>query len=297
MKIENLKLKIIFFGNSPYSLIGAKILHEKLGINLVVTKSDRPDKKGRLVPSHLKAFATEQNIPCLTLDKLDDQAFEQIQAVKADFFVVEDYGLIVPQRFLDLPKYAPLNVHHSLLPKYRGPAPVPFALLAGEQQAGVSIIHMNNKVDAGDLYAQTQCPVGKIETADSLLKKLNDLGGNLVVEVINDIVAGKAQRQPQNETEATLTHYMNKTDGYIDLQNPPSPEQIDRMIRAYYPWPTVWTKVRVVSKNDLNISSEKILKFLPNQTFQLEGKNPVSKKDFLNGYPEMEKIINQLFTN
>lgn len=287
-------MKIVFFGNSPYSLIGARILHEKLGITLVVTKSDRPDRKGRLVPSPLKAFAAEKNIPFLTVDKLDEQTIQTIKDLQPDFFVVEDYGLIVPQKLLDVPRYAPLNVHHSLLPQYRGPAPAPFALLAGEEKSGVSIIHMNNKVDAGDIYAQEKYSLKPNETTDSLLQKLNDLGGNLVVQVIQDIVSGKAKRQQQDEGQKSLTHYMKKSDGYIDLSNPPSPEQLDRMIRAYYPWPTVWTKVRIVSKNDITNSQEKVLKFLPNHMFQLEGKNPVSRKDFLNGYPEMQTFLEKM---
>lgn len=282
-------MKIIFFGNTKYSLIGAKIIQEKFGLSYIITIPDREDKRGRLNPSPLKTFALEQNIPVLTVNKLDEETINQLASLQPDFLIVEDYGLILPQKLLDLPKYDSLNIHHSLLPKYRGPAPAPFALLAGEKISGVSIIHMTNKVDAGDIYAQKEYVLNPEETTDSLLTRLNTLGGELVVQVIDDIIHGEATRSPQNEQEATATHYMKKADGYIDTENPPGKEQLDRMIRAYFPWPTVWTRLTI---NEL----EKIVKFLPEKMIQVEGKKAVTMKDFLNGYPELKTVIETLLT-
>ena len=277
-------MNIIFFGNSSKSLIGAKILHKALGISFIVTIPDKPGKRNQIIVSPLKAFAQEQKIDYITVTKLDDEAIHIIDQKRPDFLVVEDYGLILPKRLLALPRFAPLNIHHSLLPKYRGPAPAPYSILAGEKISGVSIIRMTNTVDAGDIYAQKTYTLSPDETTDSLLNKLNELGGDLVVQVIKDIVDKKAILTKQAESKVIMTHYMKKTDGYIDLANPPDKAKLDRMIRAYYPWPTVWTMAKIKNK-------EVRIKFLPQKKLQMEGKNPVSYKDFLNGYPELTDKI------
>ncbi len=302
-------MRIIFFGNTSYSLIGAKILHEKLGIAFIVTINDRPDKKGRLIPSPLKSFALEQNIPFLTSNTLNESTISKIKALRPDFFVVEDYGLILPEDILNVPNYAPLNVHHSLLPKYRGPAPAPFAILAGEKISGVSIIRMSSKVDAGDIYAQKKYTLKTSETTDSLLKELNKLGGELTVDVINAIVTKKITPKKQPDAQASQTSFMKKSDSFIDLENPPDAIRLDRMIRAYYPWPVVWTRLSLHpgggrlqrsgshdSPGVSGIETQKIIKFLPEKNIQMEGKNPVTVKDFINGYPEMHDVIKKILS-
>lgn len=270
-------MKIVFFGNTKYSLIGAKIIHNELGLSYIVT----------IPASPLQLFATNQQIPFLTLEKLGKSITKHIISLKPDFFIVEDYGLILPNELLKIPKYDSLNIHHSLLPKYRGPSPAPFAILAGEKVSGVSIIHMTGKVDAGDIYAQKEYALNFNETTDSLLNTLNLLGGKLVVEVIKDIVKQKANPKKQNEQEATYTKYMQKSDGFIDFLNPPSRQKLDLMIRAYSPWPGVWTKFRIHN-------SELRIIFLPENKIQVEGKKPMAHKDFINGYPEGRKLLEKL---
>ncbi len=270
-------MKIVFFGNTKYSLIGAKIIHNELGLSYIVT----------IPASPLQLFATNQQIPFLTLEKLGKSITKHIISLKPDFFIVEDYGLILPNELLKIPKYDSLNIHHSLLPKYRGPSPAPFAILAGEKVSGVSIIHMTDKVDAGDIYAQKEYALNFNETTDSLLNTLNLLGGKLVVEVIKDIVKQKANPKKQNEQEATYTKYMQKSDGFIDFLNPPSRQKLDLMIRAYSPWPGVWTKFRIHN-------SELRIIFLPENKIQVEGKKPMAHKDFINGYPEGRKLLEKL---
>lgn len=125
MKIENFKLKIVFLGNTKFSLIGAQIIHQKIGLSQIVTLPDRPDKKGNPAPNPLKTFAIENKIPYLLVDKITDEIVAQIEALNPDFLVVEDYGLILPPQLLTVPKYLSLNIHHSLLPKYRGTSPHP----------------------------------------------------------------------------------------------------------------------------------------------------------------------------
>jgi methionyl-tRNA formyltransferase len=267
-------MQIVFFGSSKYSLIGAEIIQAKLGISLIVTIHLSP----------LAKFAVEQNIPYVTTGKLTGEIIAEIAKAKPDFLVVEDYGLILPTKLLELPRYESLNIHHSLLPKYRGPSPAPAAILADEKISGASIIKMSNVVDAGDIYAQKEYILKSNETTDSLLKELNNLGGNLVVSVIAEIEKGQALRTKQDETKTTQTNFMKKSDGYIDISNI-KPDEFNRKIRAYFPWPGVWSKVII------NGGGEKIVKFLPNNLIQVEGKKEMSYKDFLNGYPNANKKL------
>lgn len=295
-------MKIAFFGNTKYSVIDARILNDKFGLTLTVTKSDKLSGRKRvLTPNPVKQFAIEKKIPFLATDKLDKESIEKIKKSALDFLVVADYGLIIPKEVLEIPKYAPLNVHHSLLPKYRGPSPAPSAILAGEIKSGVTIIKMNEEIDAGNILAQEEYKLAKNETTDSLLTKLNDLGAKLAIKVINSfpqqshqgatLVQGRTLvGKLQDENLATFTKRFEKTDGYIDLENPPDSKTLDRMIRAYYPWPTVWARLRQDSGGQ-----GKIIKFLPGGKIQPEGKKPMSMKEFKNGYPGLSEFIENLF--
>ncbi len=284
-----MKLNIVFFGNTKFSAIGERILHEKLGLQTVVTIPDRPDKKGTPLPSPTKQYAVAHAIPVIEADKLTPAVIDSIAALAPDFLVVEDYGLILPQRLLEIPKYAPINIHHSLLPKYRGPSPAPFAILHGEKTSGVTVMHMNYAVDAGDIYVQQAYDLRPDETTESLLTVLNEIGANLAAEIIPQIALKSLQPTPQDEKLVTFTQHMQKSDGYFEFSNPPSGEQLDRMIRAYHPWPGVYTKLKVQSEK------LKIVKFLPDGKIQIEGKKAMSFKDFYNGYPELKEQIEKLF--
>lgn len=287
IKSERGKLTIVFFGNTKYSLIGAKIIQQSLGLSCIVTIPNRPDKRGRLLPSPLKNFALEKNIPVVTVDTLDEETLERLKLLKPDFFVVEDYGLFLPDNFLTLPKLASINIHHSLLPKYRGPSPAPNAILNGDRISGVTVMKMVAEVDAGPILAQKEYTLKPDETTDSLLTTLNKQGAELLIEVLKDYK--NYTPQPQDEKKATLTERLKKVDGYFDIDKPPSPQQLDRMIRAYYPWPNAWTKIRIMN-HEL-----RIMKLLPQNMIQLEGGKPMSIKDFLNGYPEMKDVLERIF--
>ena len=275
-KISN-GMKIVFFGNTKYSLIGARIIHSKLELAFIVTIKNSPVEK----------FAVEQKIPFLVADKFDKAIIQQIKSLNPGFFVVEDYGLILPRELLAVPKFASINIHHSLLPKYRGPSPAPSAILNGEKKSGVTIIHMADKIDAGDIYAQKEYILKPDETTDSLLTELNLMGAQLAILTIKNIYNRNAKRTEQNEKEATYTSYMKKSDGFVDVLSPPSEQEIDRMIRAYYPWPGVWT--RSIINNKLSI-----IKFLPQEKIQVEGKKPMSYKDFINGYEKGKFFLEKL---
>lgn len=268
-------MNIVFFGNSKYSKLGFEIITKLYSVSLAVTVFDSP----------VSRFAKKLQIPVLETNKLDSQALTKISSLKPDFLVVEDYGLILPDKLLQLPKYAPLNIHHSLLPKYRGPSPAPTTILNGEKTSGVTVIKMTNKVDAGDILAQRRYTLKDDETTDSLLTILNTIGGELVSDIIKNYQSTKPI--PQAESKATTTKFIKKEDGYFDINNPPSPEMFDRMIRAYYPWPNVWTRWSPSQTTSGEATDKaKIVKFYPGGLIQMEGKKVMPLKDFLNGYPD-----------
>jgi len=312
-------MKVAFFGNTKYSVIDARVLHERFGLVLVVTKPDKPSGRKRVLTANpVKTFAVANKIPVIEVDsfqtkkgrsftqntpgrRTDLDLIDQIKAFEPDFIVVADYGVILPKDALEIPKIAPLNVHQSLLPKYRGTSPAPAAILAGDKKTGVTIIKMAEEVDSGDIMAQEEYEMEQTETTDSLLIKLNQLGSQLVCKVIENY--DNLTPKPQNESKATLTQRMSKQDGFIDLENPPDTVKLDRMIRAYFPWPGVWAEIELRSMNN---ELRKIkLKFLPNSSpiihnskFMIlpEGKRPMTPKEFLNGYPQAKPLLEKLLT-
>lgn len=299
---------ILFFGSSQYSPIVAKALHDKFKLRAIITNPDKPKgRKKELTPAPPKVFAQKNQIEVLTTDRLDTDFLQVIRDLEPDFIVVCDYGLILPSELLEIPKYASLNVHHSLLPKYRGPTPAPSAILAGEKISGVTIIKMTEKVDAGDIYAQKEYELKPNETTDSLLTELNTIGGQLVCEVVSLLLHPQGESEvsagehpgdvplPQDESQATYTQRMTKADGHLNLLNPPAPRTLQRMIRAYHPWPGVWTNVEVRSKNDEERNMR--VKFLPSNFIQPEGKKPMTITEFLNGYPNLKSEIEKLGLN
>ncbi len=280
-------MKVVFFGNTKYSLIGLKIIHQELGISAIVSITGSPVEK----------FAKDKNIPLLTSKKLTKEFIETIKNINPDFLIVEDYGLILPQALLITPNIAPLNIHHSLLPKYRGPSPVPSVILAGERIAGVTIIKMTSDVDAGDILAQEEYRLIDNETQDSLLTKLNNIGAKLVIKVINNFDTAASHAKKQGNSPTPYTPCMTRQSGFVNLKNPPSSEFLNRMVRAYYPWPGVWFKTELNGKN-------RTVKLLPNYLktqfpsnpllLQVEGKKPMTYKDFINGYKEGKGILEKL---
>jgi|Napbiome12C3dose_1001474.scaffolds.fasta_scaffold00049_29 methionyl-tRNA formyltransferase len=202
---------------------------------------------------------------------------------EADLAVVAAYGKILTKEELNTPKYGCINVHPSLLPKYRGPSPIQTAILNGDKTSGITIIKVDEEMDHGPILYQESLELSDKDTFDSLSKKMFLRSAEILPEIINkfvadtieDFVQGIVQPKEQNHSEATFCKLLTKEIGYFDINNPPTPEQLDRMIRAYYPWPTAWTKWK-----------SKIVKFLPNEMMQMEGKKVISLQDFLNGYPD-----------
>lgn len=281
---DNKHMKIIFFGTPHFVIPVLEILTKKFDVVAVVTAPDqKAGRKQLLAPSPIKQFANEQGIPVFTPTKLSDTTW-QAALPQADFFVVAAYGKIIPPAVLSLPTAGAVNIHPSLLPLYRGPAPITAAIKNGDTQTGISIMLMDEQMDHGPLLKQTYYPLTGNETFDELASAMFSQAALLLPEILEAYQLGNIQPKTQDDIHATYVKIISKQDGYIDVANPPEPQQLDRMIRAYFPWPTVWTKVTVNGQ-------EKLLKCLPKNKLQLEGKNPMTYKEFFNGYPSLREQL------
>lgn len=274
-----MKQTIVFFGSGDFVIpVVEKIINH--GLVLAITT----EKTGELVD-----FLKEKNVPflCSRLTNSDD--IEHIKSLKPTVGVLASYGAFLPDSVIDLFPHGILNIHPSLLPKYKGPTPIQTAILNGEKKTGISIIKLDSQIDHGPILDQIEINLTGHETSEELLHDFFAKGAEMIEKIIEEFESGKIPKEtPQNHAHETFTDHLDRNSGKIDLKNPPEPQQLDQMIRAYYPWPGVWFQTHLGNK-DLRI------KLLPEQKIQVEGKNPVSFKDFMNGYPEEgEKILNAL---
>jgi len=210
-------MKIIFMGTPEF---GAIILEGLIKANyklvLVITAPDKPvGRKQILTPSPVKVVAQKYKIPILQPEKIQE-AIAEIRATSPGLVIVAAYGQILPKEILDIPKYGCLNFHPSLLPKYRGPSPIQYAILNGEKKTGVTIMLMNEKMDHGPILAQSALIVEEDETGQSLHNKLANLGARLLMETIPKWQKGMIKPQPQDEKKVTFTKILSREDGKIN---------------------------------------------------------------------------------
>jgi methionyl-tRNA formyltransferase len=272
-------MKVVFFGSSSNVIPTIKVLRENFDLKLVVTT----EKSDGLVPS----FCKQNKIACMSaLSLLDANLKSLILNHKSDIAVVADFGLIIPDEILNFFPKGIINIHPSLLPKYRGPTPVQSAILNGEKTTGVSIMKIDKEIDHGPILEQAKEDILNTDTAETLYKRLFEIGAHLLLRILRSYFEGSLKPVAQNHSKATFTKPLTRQDGYIDLSSPSlKVVNLKLKIRAYFPWPGVWFKTK------LN-GAEKIVKLLPDQEVQVEGKKPMSYKDFLNGYQEAKEIVN-----
>lgn len=209
----------------------------------VFTQPDKPKNRGmKLQPTPVKECALSHGIPVFQPVKLrDGTALEQIRALAPELIVVAAYGRILPQDILDCPPKGCINVHSSLLPRYRGAAPINWAILNGDGETGVTIMHMAAALDAGDIIAQAYAPIGPDETAPELTARLAELGGALLAETVARIEAGTAERIPQEEEQATLAPMLGKELSPLDFSR--SAQTLHDQVRGLIPWPAATARV------------------------------------------------------
>ena len=236
-------LRIVFMGTPAFAVPSLDALlrrgHDVVG---VFTQPDRRAGRGRRVrPSPVKAFAEDRDLPVFQPASLrsNQAACDQIANLKPDVIVVAAYGLFLPKVVLETPEFGCLNIHPSLLPKYRGPSPVISAILEGEETTGVTIMLLDEGMDTGPLLGQESVVIGNQETADELTHRLFELGADLLVRTLDEIVRGEVTPVSQNDDEATITLLLKREDGLLDWSE--SAYTIERRIRAFAPWPGTFT--------------------------------------------------------
>jgi len=285
--MENNKIKIVFIGTSEF---GAIILNELVKNNykpvLVITMPDKPaGRKKILTPSPVK-----KGVKLLKIKIAYD--LKEIKKIKPDLIITAAYGKIIPKDILEIPKYGALNIHPSLLPKYRGPSPIQTAILSGDKETGVTIMMMDKKMDHGKIISNFQFPISNKITYKELSKKLAKLSAKLLMETIPKWIKGEIKAKEQDHSKASYTKIIKKEDGKIDWNKPA--QEIERQIRAFDPWPGTFTfikkgdrKIRVkILEAKLSKNNQLIIKKL-----QPEAKKPMSFEDFKKGYHEFNFLF------
>ena len=278
-----MELKIVFMGTPKF---GAIVLEGLIKANLkpvlVITAPDKPvGRKQILTPPLVKVMAENYKIPVFQPKKINDGGLE-VKNYKPDLIVVAAYGQIISQAILDIPRHGSLNLHPSLLPKYRGASPIQYAVLNGEKETGVTVILMDTQMDHGPIVSQKEIVIGKNETAEQLSGRLAALGTELLIDTIPNWLGGEIKPRCQDEKRATYTKILKKEDGKIDWKK--SAESIECQIRAFNPWPGTYT---IYNGKILKILKAEVSKsHLVFKEVQLEGKKPMSFKDFLQGHPD-----------
>lgn len=232
-------MRIVFMGSAALAVPSLQALLDRSGHDVVgvVSQPDRPaGRKRRLTPSPLKAFAEERGLKIMTPEKIGDpDSVRALSDLNPDLFVVVAYGQYIPSKVIQLAPNEAINVHPSLLPKYRGSAPIQWALLNGDRITGVSIIYLAKKMDAGDIIRQETYPIDPNDTSATLHDKLADAGARLLLKAVEDIAEKRVTRTVQDESEVVEIRKFTKEDGKIDWALPA--ETIRNRIRAFDPWP------------------------------------------------------------
>ncbi|MEM7147301.1 MAG: methionyl-tRNA formyltransferase [Verrucomicrobiota bacterium] len=238
-------MTILFLGTGDIGLPSLRYLlsddstHTLLG---VVTQPDKPvGRRGTPQAPAVKALALDHNVPVLQPEKIrDPETLDHIRSLNPDLILVVAYGQLLPESlFKDIPNLACINLHASLLPKHRGAAPIQAALRDGDPETGITVMHITKELDAGDMILKKSLPIDPADTAQSLHDKLADLAVPALAEALDCFAGGNAPRTPQPHANATHTPKLSKADGHIDWTLPA--DQIERLIRAYHPWPGTFT--------------------------------------------------------
>lgn len=302
------KFKIVFAGTPEFAAMAlAQLIKHEHDIVAVYTQPDRPAGRGRkLAPSPVKQIALKHLIPVeqpVSL-KNDPSAIDTLKSYAPDVMIVAAYGLLLPQKVLDIPVYGCLNIHASLLPRWRGAAPIQRAILAGDKETGITIMQMDAGLDTGDMLLKKPLLIGDTMTAGELHDQLAALGSQAILQTLDDLTVHKLHPQPQDPELATYAKKLDKHEAWIDWAR--SAHQIDRQIRAFNPWPVAQTRIKdkvlrlrkaevlaasahaapgtITQANNDGIDvacGEGNLRLLDGQ---LPGGKPLSIKDLLNGH-------------
>ncbi len=288
METNNIFPKFAFFGSSEFSVfVLQRLAEENIKPFLIITTEDKPRGRHlRLSPTPVKKWALEKNIPVFT-----NISEAEAIAKENEIFLVASYGKILPRKILDIPKYGVLNIHPSLLPKYRGPSPIQSAILNGDKETGITIMLMDEKVDHGPIISQKYFLIRENMDYEEMEKTLAFLGAEEFMEIAPKYILGQITPIPQNHQEASYTKLIKKQDGEINLKKN-TPQSIDRKIRAFRRWPNVYFFVIknnkpfrvIITKAKINKDILEIEKVKP------EGGKEMSWQDFKKIFPSLNGI-------
>lgn len=301
-------MRIVFAGTPEFAAPPLRALldspHDICG---VYTQPDRPAGRGRkLTPSPVKVLAQESGLPVFQPETLKDETAQaQLRNLKPDLMVVVAYGLLLPRAVIDIPPLGCINIHASLLPRWRGAAPIQRSILAGDSETGVTIMYIEPRLDAGPMLLKKACPIGPDDTAGDLHDRLSRIGAEALLETLPLIDAGTAQPEIQDESLVTHAAKINKDDAQLDWSRPAA--ELQCQVRAFNPWPVaetvyrkqilrVWRATVVPASRSeppgtLLIDGENLdvvtghdcLRLLE---IQLPGGKRIAARDFINGHPE-----------
>src|SRR6184192_3963026 len=299
-------MNLVFCGTPRFAVPTLKKLVEAgFTVHLVVTQPDRPRGRGlELAPSAVKECALDLALPILQPDKIrnNEQFRNQLAELKPDAVIVVGYGRIIPQWMIDLPPLGNINLHASLLPKYRGAAPLHWAIASGETVTGVTSMRIDAGLDTGDILLQKEIPIAPEDTAETLAPRMVAIGAELMVETLHGLKSGTIHPKPQDNSQATLAPLLKKEDGRIDFHQP-APEIVNR-IRGFQPWPGAFTSFRGknlhiwaarpdgrhLKEGELAVEGERLIVGCGSRTalelleLQPEGKKRMPSRDFMHGY-------------
>jgi methionyl-tRNA formyltransferase len=298
-------LKLVFCGTPSFAVPTLERLVEAgFAVPLVVTQPDRPKGRGmELALSPVKQVALRLRLQVSQPDKIkNNQEFrEQLAALAPDAIIVVGYGRIIPQWMIDLPPMGNLNLHGSLLPKYRGAAPIQWAIARGETVTGVTTMRIDAGLDTGDIFLQNEIPIAPEDTAVTLSPRMAAIGAELMVETLRGVQAGTVDPLPQDHSRATLAPILKKEDGQIDFQL--NAQEILNRLRGFQPWPGAYTSFRgknlhiwaaqraerTVAASEVLVESGRLIVgcvagALQVLEVQLEGKKRMPAADFVHGY-------------
>lgn len=297
-------MNIVFMGTPDFAVKSLQqIIKDGHKVQAVYTKADAP--KGRkmvLTPSDVKVCALEHNLSVYTPSTFKDEAeAERLKALSPDLIVVVAYGKLLPKSVLDIPKYGCVNVHGSILPRWRGAAPIQWTVLSGDDYGGVTTMYMNEGLDTGDIILTRKVKVGENETSGQLFDRLCVEGASLLSETIRQIEAGTAPRIPQSNDDATYASMLSKDISEIDFAKPA--KEVHNKVRGLSPWPSAQSRLfgkrikiletrisdkngeagKVISVNPLTVAcAEGAVEII---TLQPEGKRAMASADYLMGHP------------
>jgi methionyl-tRNA formyltransferase len=299
-------LNLIFCGTPRFAVPTLeKLVASGHRIHLVVTQPDRPKGRGlELVQSPVKESALKLNLPITQPDRIktNHEFRAQLTSLQPDAIIVVGYGRIIPQWMLDLPPLGNINLHASLLPKYRGAAPIQWAIANGETVTGVTTMRIDAGLDTGDILQQQQLAIAPNDTAETLAPRLAAIGADLMVDTLRALQSATIHPRPQDNAQATLAPILKKEDGLVDFSR--SATDISNRIRGFQPWPGAYTKFRgktlqiikarpttdELPPAELHAESNRLHVGCGQNTslelleIQLEGKKRTSAQDFLRGY-------------